>query len=441
MTRGKVYLYVLENARMEETMQKKQEQHNWKKQILMFLISQNLSIFGSSVVGFSIIWYVTLKTTSGFWITLSTIASLIPQVLVSLWAGVIADRYNRKRIIMLADAFTALATFAAFLAFQAGHESLPLLLIISFLRSMGQGFQSPAVNALYPDIVPENQLVRMNGINQTLNNILLLISPAAGGVILGTLGIKWAFCIDVITATVAIGVMSGMKIKKKAFEKKEQSSIGAELKSGVRYTWNHPLLKTIMICYAFTFILITPASYLSPLMVARTFGDEVWKLTANEMFWTVGSLIGGVLIAWKGDFKNKITAIAVSLMGFGGIFSLMGLSRAFWLYLLLDCVCGIFLPFMITAQTVLIQTNTDPAYMGRVFSLLQFVSQGVMPVAILGFGPLSDRVPIQYIIIICGLLLIAVGLLFRNRAQKALREKITWKVLTSNDGECDTGTQ
>ncbi len=206
---------MLENARMEETMQKKQEQHNWKKQILMFLISQNLSIFGSSVVGFSIIWYVTLKTSSGFWITLSAIASLIPQVLISLWAGVIADRYNRKMIIMLADAFTALATFAAFLAFQAGHESLSLLMAISFLRSMGQGFQSPAVNALYPDIVPEHQLVRINGINQTINNILLLISPAAGGVILGTLGIKWAFCIDVITAAAAIGIMSGMKIKKK----------------------------------------------------------------------------------------------------------------------------------------------------------------------------------------------------------------------------------
>ena len=115
-------------------------------------------------------------------------------------------------IHILADAFTALATFAAFLAFQAGHESLSLLMDISFLRSMGQGFQSPAVNALYPDIVPEHQLVRINGINQTINNILLLISPAAGGVILGTLGIKWAFCIDVITAAAAIGIMSGMKI-------------------------------------------------------------------------------------------------------------------------------------------------------------------------------------------------------------------------------------
>ena len=96
-------------------------QNNWKKQIFLFLISQNLSLFGSSVVGFSIIWYITLKTSSGAWITAATIATLVPQVLVSLWAGVAADRYNRKWLIMLSDGFTALATLAAFIALSLIH--------------------------------------------------------------------------------------------------------------------------------------------------------------------------------------------------------------------------------------------------------------------------------------------------------------------------------
>ena len=98
------------------------ENKNWKKQIALFLISQNLSMFGSSVVGFSIVWYITVTTESGFWITLSTLATLIPQVLVSLWAGVFADRYNKKTIIMLADGFTALATLLAFVAFVFGYQ-------------------------------------------------------------------------------------------------------------------------------------------------------------------------------------------------------------------------------------------------------------------------------------------------------------------------------
>ena len=156
------------------------ENKNWKKQIALFLISQNLSMFGSSVVGFSIVWYITVTTESGFWITLSTLATLIPQVLVSLWAGVFADRYNKKTIIMMADGFTALATLLAFVAFHYGFANLSFLIFIACLRSVGGGFQAPAVNALYPEIVPREHLLRINGINQMANNVLLLLSPAAG---------------------------------------------------------------------------------------------------------------------------------------------------------------------------------------------------------------------------------------------------------------------
>ena len=117
------------------------ENKNWKKQIALFLISQNLSMFGSSVVGFSIVWYITVTTESGFWITLSTLATLIPQVLVSLWAGVFADRYNKKTIIMLADGFTALATLLAFVAFHYGFANLSFLIFIACLRSVGGGLR------------------------------------------------------------------------------------------------------------------------------------------------------------------------------------------------------------------------------------------------------------------------------------------------------------
>ena len=289
------------------------ENKNWKKQIALFLISQNLSMFGSSVVGFSIVWYITVTTESGFWITLSTLATLIPQVLVSLWAGVFADRYNKKTIIMLADGFTALATLLAFVAFHYGFANLSFLIFIACLRSVGGGFQAPAVNALYPEIVPREHLLRINGINQMANNVLLLLSPAAGG-----------------------------------------------------------------------------------------------------------ALLGGAFVAWKGEFKNKITMIAVSLAVFGCTFALMGLSRVFWVYLIFDCICGMFVPVLIASETVLIQTNTEKGYMGRVFALLQFVSQGMMPIAILGFGPLSDLVRIESIMIGCGLLLICWSLYFKKAAGRAL---------------------
>ena len=226
---------------------------------------------------------------------------------------------------MLADGFTALATLLAFVAFHYGFANLSFLIFIACLRSVGGGFQAPAVNALYPEIVPREHLLRINGINQMANNVLLLLSPAAGGAILGMFGMQWTFLVDLLTAVIAIAIMFRLKIVTRAADRSD-SSVLKELREGVRYTWSQPLLRVMLVCYAVTFVLITPAAFLSPLMVVRSFGSEVWKLTANEMLWSLGALLGGAFVAWKGEFKNKITMIAVSLAVFGCTFALMGLS-------------------------------------------------------------------------------------------------------------------
>ncbi|MDD4361442.1 MAG: MFS transporter, partial [Bacteroidales bacterium] len=132
----------------------------FNKQIVLFLISQNISLFGSSVVAFAIIWHITLETSSGLWLMLSTVCSMLPQVVISLWGGVWADRYNRKHLIMLADAFIALTTLGLALAFLAGFQRLELLLAVAVVRSIGAGVHSPAVNAAYPQLVPPEQLAR-----------------------------------------------------------------------------------------------------------------------------------------------------------------------------------------------------------------------------------------------------------------------------------------
>jgi len=103
----------------------------FNRKIVLFLISQNVSLFGSSVVGYAIIWYITLETSSGTWLMLSTICALVPQVIVSLWGGVLADRYNRKHLIMLTDAAMPLAILL--FGPLADVVTIELLLIISGL--------------------------------------------------------------------------------------------------------------------------------------------------------------------------------------------------------------------------------------------------------------------------------------------------------------------
>ena len=123
-----------------------------------------------------------------------TICSLLPQVVISLWAGVWADRYNRKYLIMLSDGFIAFFTLILAIAFFLGKERMDLLLGISLIRSLGAGIQIPAVGAIFPQIVPQDKLTKVQGINQTLGSVLMLLSPAVGGVVLGSFGITGPLC-------------------------------------------------------------------------------------------------------------------------------------------------------------------------------------------------------------------------------------------------------
>ncbi|NCC63190.1 MAG: MFS transporter [Spirochaetia bacterium] len=381
------------------------------KSVILFLLSQNLSLFGSSVVGFAIIWYITLQTSSGIYLMFATLAQMVPFLIVSLYSGVWADRYDRKILIMISDAFIALATLLLALLFSLGYDSIWAILTVSVIRSIGSGVQSPAVNAIIPQLVDSEHLVRIQGINQSLNSALMLLSPAVGGMMLGLFSLGATLYLDVVTAALAVGVFSFIKVEKRVAHSNEQSMF-QDIKSGMAYTFTNPMLRNLLICYGFSFFLITPAAILTPLLVERTFGSDVWRLTANEMVWTAGSLLGGLLVSLKGTFSNKVRAIALSLVAFGLCFALLGLAPTFLIYLIIMGIGGVFVPVFNTAEIVMIQEIADEAMMGRVFSIVQLLSGSAIPLGILFFGPLADRVSVQSILVVSGILLAVVGIVY-----------------------------
>jgi MFS transporter, DHA3 family, macrolide efflux protein len=384
----------------------KQDTTSWKKNIAFYLVSQQCSIFGSSVVSFAIIWYITLETSSGVAITGVTIASFLPQIITSLFAGVWADRYNRKILIIIPDVFIAVSTFVLVILFWMGIESISLLILISALRSFGSGIQLPSVSAIVPQLVPADQLVRINGINSTLNSVLLLAAPAVAGVLLGSLGIEFALLTDVVTALLAVSFMCFLKMPSQgAVENTDNQGPLKDILAGLRYTRDHPFLMRLMIIYAIVFVLITPAAFLTPLYVERTFGPEVWKLTMNEITWTFGMLLGGIYVAVKGAFKSKFFVMFICTAAFGISFGLLGVAPNFVTYLVILVVGGLFMPAYSAADTVLIQENVSENMMGRVFSLVQIIASTAMPLGMLFFGPLADVIKIEYIMIGSGVCL------------------------------------
>lgn len=396
-----------------KTKQGEDFRENWKVKAFIFLSSQLLSQFGSAVVGFSVIWYITLETGSSGLMTISILATFIPQIVIALFAGVWADRYNRKMLIIFSDLLTASATLVLVIYFLMGHESFTLIFIISAIRSVGAGIQMPAVGAILPQIVPMDKLTRINGINSALGSGMMLLSPAVAGIILGTFGFGYTLLLDVTTALLAVGILSFLKVRKQQVKASVDSEGNIregtlwELRDGLSYTRNHAFISRLLIIYAVFFFMVTPAAFLTPIMIARSFGPEVWRLTANEIFWTGGAVLGGALIAFRGSFKDKIKTLAISSLGFGVTFVLLGLSTSFTFYLAVMFIAGIFMPFFGTAETVLMQESVEEHMLGRVYSIVQIIVSAVMPLGMLLFGPLGDLISIEKILIGTG-----VGIIF-----------------------------
>ena len=389
-----------------------EKQTNWKSQAMLFLISQCITLFGSTLVQMAIVWYVTIQTSSGVWVAAFTVCSYLPQFLISFVAGVWADRHSRKKLIIGADSLIALVTFLMVLAIPHITDKtiiLYSLLAMSVIRSFGAGIQTPAVNAVIPQLVPEDQIMRFNGINATMQSVVQFAAPAAAGVLLTINTLSSTLIIDTATAIVGIGLLSAVIIPKQAIQSKG-TSVFIDMKIGIKYTLSDKLIGKVLTVYGLFIFLCVPAGFLSQLFVSRVYGETYWYLTAVELAGFIGMVAGGILMSIWGGFKSRVTTMSVGLIAFGSLAIGMGLSKQFALYLTLMIIYGVAITMVQTATTTLIQEKAEISMQGRVFGLLGAMYSGFLPVGMAIFGPMADEISLQWIMIGSGIALIALSI-------------------------------
>jgi DHA3 family macrolide efflux protein-like MFS transporter len=389
----------------------------WQKKTALFLSSQSLSLFGSMLVQYAIIWYVTLSTKSGAILTISTIAAFLPQIVISLFAGVWADRYPRKFLIISADAITAVSTLILAVFFLLGYRELWLIFLISGIRSIGAGIQTPAVSALLPQITPSDRLVRINSINSTIQPFIMIAAPLISGVLLSFSRLEAIFFIDVVTAILAVSLLLVLRVPahRKAATMQKTGYLD-DLKEGMAFIKRNRSIKTLFIFFAFIAFLVAPVAFLTPLLVTRNYGSEVWKLTANEVTFFIGSIIGGIIMTTWGGFKNHFRTIGMSCILWAILFTGLGLSKDFVLYLIFMFLAGIPMPMLNVPTTTLLQEMVSQDMQGRVFGVQQLIFNTIMPFGMLVFGPVADFITIEILLVLTGVLMAIPGLwIFFNR--------------------------
>ncbi|KGK87724.1 MFS transporter [Clostridium sp. HMP27] len=392
--------------------------NNWKRNITLFLASQTISLFGSMLVQYAITWYITLQTQSGVMMAISIICGFVPTFFLSPFAGVWADRYNRKMLIMLSDSLIAISTLILAILFLKGYNSLWMLFVASAVRSVGSGVQSPAISAFLPQLVPEDKLTKVNATNSSIQSLVMLVSPMISGALLNMATIESIFFIDVITAAIAVSILLlFLKVPShaKALEK-QKTSYFSDMVEGYNYIKNHGYVKRFFVFCAIFYVLVSPAAFLTPLQVARSFGDDVWRLTAVEITFSIGMMLGGIIIASWGGFKNRTHTMTLSSLIMGICTFALGVVPNFWVYLSFMCLFGAVMPAFNTPATVLLQEKVEENFLGRVFSVLGMISSITMPLAMLVFGPLADAVAIEWMLIGTGVLLVIQGFfLMKNK--------------------------
>jgi len=384
---------------------------NWLQRAILFLTSQTISLFGSMLVQYAIIWHITLTAKSGAVQTIAILAGFIPTFLISPFGGVWADRYNRRFIMAGADAFIAIITLIAALLFQSGHQELWLLFIVLGLRAVGTAIHTPAVSAFIPQLVPAEKLTAFNGYLQSIQSAVMLASPILAAFLLSVAPLQTIFYIDLATAALAIAILMLLPVPAHAKASSVQStSYLHDLKQGFAYIKGHAYVtRYFLFCTAF-FFMAAPVAFLTPLQVVRNFGPEVWRLSAIEIVFSIGMMGGGILMATWGGFRNRVHTMVLSSLVFGITTLALGLLGNFPLYLLAMGLCGLGMPLFNTPSTVLLQEQVESDYQGRVFGVLGMISSIMMPMGMLVFGPLADTVSIESMLIGTGIAMMLMGL-------------------------------
>ncbi len=396
-------------------------QSDWRKRTILFLISQCVTLFGSTLVQMAIVWYVTMQTSSGTWVAAFTICSYLPQFLISLVGGVWADRYNRKKLIIGADSAIAAVTLVMMLAMphiSSEPALLSGLLIMSIIRSLGAGVQTPAVNAIIPQLVPTEQLMRYNGINATMQSIVQFTAPAAAGALFSISTLRSTMMVDIITAVIGIGILSCVMLPKQKMVM-EKASVFTDIKVGVRYAFSDKVIGKLLIVYGLFIFLAVPSGFLAGLLVRRVYGDTYWYLTVVELVGFAGMLSGGLVMSIWGGFKSRIKTLFLSLSAFGAFAIGMGIANNFIIYLVYMLFYGIAMTIVQTSITTLLQEKTEVSMQGRIFGLLSSMYSGFLPIGMAIFGPLADVIPLQWIMVSSGLALILIAIITRSNRHLA----------------------
>jgi DHA3 family macrolide efflux protein-like MFS transporter len=368
------------------------------KDFLIVFTGQGFSLFGSQLVQFTLVWWLTLASSgSATVLALAVMVALFPQIVIAPFIGPFIDRWNRKEVIILADGAIALSTIVIALLFAFDLVQIWHIYLLMLLRSVGGAFHWPSMQSSASLMVPKKHLARMNGLTQSLQGLMNVIAPPLGAILIGILPIQNILAIDVVTAVIAIVPLLFIHIPQPMLVNeltKLKQSILSDLSDAFKFLWSWKGGLFILIGAMITNLLIVPALSLLPILVVNYFKGSAFEFASLTSALGIGTVTGmisfismGISIASVGFLPQNAILISILAFFFTGFMMSMGNGSIF----------------------AILQAIVPADMQGRVFTLAMSGSAAMTPIGLAVAGPLSDSLGVQIWFLIGGIVMIAVG--------------------------------
>ncbi|MGQ9602395.1 MAG: MFS transporter [Candidatus Bipolaricaulia bacterium] len=383
----------------------------WQGRFFSIWAGQQISLIGSRVAQFALVWWLTVTTGSAAVLATASLAAMLPQILLGPFAGTVVDRVRRRWLMIGVDFGIALVSGALGWLFYTKAIQVWHIYLAMTVRAVGAGFHWPAMIAATSLMVPERHLTRIAGLNQTMQGLLSILSPPLGALALSLLPMHGVMGIDIATFFIAAAPLLALSIPEVARPEAKRIPYFSDLLEGFRYVWSWRGLFLLLCSVALINFIALPMATLLPLMVKDYFGKGALELGWTKSAWGIGVVAGGLIVGIWGGFKKKIHTILLGVLGMGGAFWAIGFLPPWGFYLALGLLllAGLMNPLTNAPFMSLIQSTVASGMQGRVLSLISSMVEGIAPLALLLAGPLADLFGVRFWYLVGGSGMILLG--------------------------------
>lgn len=389
----------------------RQLSRNWFALISIIWVGQAISIVTSAASGYAIIWYITETTESAWMLAFTSICTMLPMGLLGPLAGVVADKFNRKLVIIVSDLSSGIIALVLGISVACGVASIPLILVLAFVRGCFNAFHSPAMMATMPMLVPEKHLLRINSLDQLLGSVANIGGPALGIFLYTAIGLEYALYFEFVGSLLAIAALFLVNIPTTHDATSENTSVWQNLHEGYRALRKVGGLIPLLIGITCGMMFFSPLSAIFPLMTYTHFGGDGYQASLVEAIWGAGMLIGAIILMAKSGRDHLVRIIVCACFVVGISTTIAGFlpSNAFIIFLVCMFIEALACAWFQGPTMTLIQTNIPEEKNGRAISWLMTAVGICAPCGVALGGALAELIGVAPFFVVVGVGCLMVG--------------------------------